>query len=87
MGLRGLVAVADSSEALMGTVSAGDEAAGLVASGAFSRDRGFVAHAEDFIRHDIYMMKVVGRFDLALRDRFGSKYEKLRDVFSDEDML
>jgi hypothetical protein len=30
-------------------------------------------------------MKIVRRFDKALRERFGDRYVKLRDIFSDEE--
>jgi len=80
-GGRGLVIVADSKEALVGTVR-GE----VVADGAFSKNEGFVAMAEDYIRHDIYMMKVVSRFDPVLKQRFGPRYEKLRNVFTDEEI-
>jgi sugar-specific transcriptional regulator TrmB len=78
-GGRGIVVVADSREAVMGIVM-GDGAA----EGAWSANRGFVALAEDYIRHDIYFMKVVRRFNRQLRKLFGYHYEKLRDVFTDE---
>jgi sugar-specific transcriptional regulator TrmB len=81
-GGRGLVLVADSREALVGTIS-GDGSA----LGASSRNSGFVTLAEDYIKHDIYMMKVVKRFDRELRERFGEEYELLRDVFSDKERI
>ena len=80
-GGRSIVVVADSAEALMGTVR-GD----IVAEGASSRNDGFVSMAEDYIKHDIYMMKVVSRFDPVLKERFGPQYEKLRNVFADEEI-
>ena len=73
--------VADSKEALVGTVR-GE----IVAEGASSRNDGFVSMAEDYIKHDIYMMKVVSRFDPQLKARFGPQYEKLRNVFADEEI-
>ena len=73
-GGRGLVAVADSKEVLMGTIF-GD---GSV-EGAWSRNRGFATMAEDYIKHDIYIMKIVRRLDRSLKERFGNRYEKLRD--------
>jgi sugar-specific transcriptional regulator TrmB len=79
-GGRGLVVVADSEEVLMGTVGKGDRVAG-----AWSTNRGFVTVAEDYIKHDIYIMKIVRRFDKALREKFGDRYVKLRDIFSDEE--
>lgn len=78
-GGRGLTVVADGREALMGTLR--DEAP----EGAWSLNRGFVTLAEDYVKHDIYIMKIVERFDGPLRDRFGPRYEKLRDVWNDEE--
>ena len=50
-------------------------------------NRGFVTLAEDYIKHDVYMMKIVRRFDTTLKGRFGYKYEKLRDIFKDEEAV
>jgi sugar-specific transcriptional regulator TrmB len=80
-GGRGLVAVADSGEVLMGTIFKYRRV-----NGAWSRNRGFIAMAEDYIKHDIYIMKIVRRYDNLLKNRFGSRYEKMRDVFSDEEV-
>ncbi|GBE00832.1 sugar-specific transcriptional regulator TrmB [bacterium BMS3Bbin06] len=77
---RGLAVVVDSREVLMGTVFE----SGTV-EGAWSLNRGFVTMAEDYIKHDIYMMKIVRRFDRILKTTFGNRYEKLRDVFLDEE--
>ncbi len=44
-----------------------------------------MALLEDYIKHDIYVMKIVARFDTDLQRRFGPHYEKLRDVWSDEE--
>ena len=79
-GGRGLTLVVDSSEAMMVTVSDGGGA-----EGAWSRNRGYVDLAEDYVKHDIYIMKIVDRFDTLLIDRFGPGYRKLRDVFSNEE--
>ena len=83
-GGRGLTVVADGREALMGTLREG--AGGVQAvEGAWSLNRGFVTLAEDYIKHDIYIMKIVSRFDPELQARFGPGYEKLRDVWKDEE--
>lgn len=82
-GGRGLTVVADGRQALMGTLRDG-EGAGAV-EGAWSLNRGFVTLAEDYVKHDIYIMKIVERFDPELVARFGPKYEKLRDVWNDEE--
>ncbi|MBN2508925.1 MAG: TrmB family transcriptional regulator [Spirochaetales bacterium] len=80
-GGRGLVAVIDSKEAFMGTFF--NEAEGFIrAEGTFSKNPGFVALAEDYIKHDIYIMKIVQRFGKELIETYGEGYEQLRDVFS-----
>ncbi|MGD8352024.1 MAG: helix-turn-helix domain-containing protein [Nitrospirota bacterium] len=78
-GERGIVVVADSAEALTGTIFPDGSA-----EGAASSNRGFVSLAEEYIRHDIYFMKLTRRFDRRFRQVFGQGYETLRDVFSDE---
>jgi len=80
-GGRGLVIVADSQTALMATVHKDNEV-----EGAWSINKGFVTLAEDYIKHDIYIMKVVRRFNRELMEKFGPRYEKMRDVFDDKEM-
>jgi sugar-specific transcriptional regulator TrmB len=77
-GGRGLVLVGDSKEALVGTIRKDGRV-----EGAYSANSGFVILAEDYIRHDIYIMKMVERFDKELMKTFGDRYEKLRDVYDD----
>lgn len=84
-GGRGLLLVADSREALMATISESEGGGPKRVEGAISTSRGFVTLAEDYIKHDIYMMKVVKRFDPQLKACFGVRYEYLRDVFSDKE--
>lgn len=79
-GGRGLVIVADSAEVLFGRIAPGGRV-----EGATSRSLGFVAMAEDYVKHDIYIMKIVQRFDPALVKRFGPNYRKLRDVFHNQE--
>jgi sugar-specific transcriptional regulator TrmB len=79
-GGRVLALVADSSEVLIGTIFGDDRA-----EGAWSSNKGFVTIAEDYIKHDIYIMKIVRRFDRQLVKKFGEKYFKLRDIFRDEE--
>ncbi len=78
-GGRGFVIVADSTMVLMGTISEGNRV-----EGAWSTNKGFVTLAEDYIKHDVYIMKIIKRFSGILRKSFGSRYEKLRDIFKDE---
>jgi sugar-specific transcriptional regulator TrmB len=77
-GGRGFAMVVDGREALIATVSK-DSAV----EGAWSQNRGFATVAEDYVKHDIYIMKIVSRFDSLLIDTFGPNYARLRDIFSD----
>ncbi len=94
-GGRSIVVVADSKEALMGTIrdgagsgdGTGDVPSPESVEGAHSTGRGFVDLAEDYVKHDIYMMKIISRFDPFLKERFGTRYEMLMDVFSDKETL
>jgi hypothetical protein len=79
-GGRVLALVADSNEVLIGTIFSDNRV-----EGAWSSNRGFVTVAEDYIKHDIYIMKIVRRFDRPLVKKFGGKYAKLRDIFRDEE--
>ena len=79
-GGRGVVLVVDASEVLTATVYPGDRV-----EGAWSKNSGFVTMAEDYIKHDIYIMKIVKRFDRSLIKKFGAGYAKLRDIFNDEE--
>jgi len=79
-GGRGFSLVADGREALVATFYADGRV-----EGAWSRNPGFVLLAEDYIKHDVYIMKIVRRFNPLLEGRFGPGYAKLRDVFRDEE--
>jgi hypothetical protein len=79
---RDLIIVADSKQALTGTLHADGSAEAAV-----SANLGFVSLAEGYVKHDIYMMKLMRRFDREFKSAFGRGYEKLRDVFSDGDYL
>lgn len=79
-GGRGFNLVCDSNTALSGTVTKN-----LQAEGAWSHNLGFVTTAEDYIKHDIYIMKIVSRFDEKLIKTFGDRYHLLRDIFSDKE--
>ena len=80
-GGRSFALCADSSVALMGIFRPDG---GVEAS--WSRSFGFASLAEDYIRHDIYIMKIVERFDSLLVERFGGNYHLLRDVFRDKEL-
>ena len=79
-GGRGIAVIADTREVLIGTVFSGNKV-----EGAWSANRGFVTLAEDYIKHDIYIMKIVGRLDKTLVRRFGPGYVKLREIYKDEE--
>ncbi len=80
-GGRGFTLVVDSREAMAGTFYADGRV-----EGAWSRNRGFVTLAEDYIKHDVYIMKIVRRYGKELSRRFGDNYTLLRDVFSDREI-
>lgn len=79
---RALVIVVDSQEVLMGTISQEGRT-----EGAWSRNKGFTLIAEDYVKHDIYIAKIIRRFEKELIEKFGEKYVKLRDVLRDEVVL
>ncbi len=78
-GGRGFTLVCDGTEALSGTFSPEST------EGAWSRSRGFVTLAEDYVKHDIYIMKIVKRFDRELVQKFGEGYTLLRDIYKDSE--
>lgn len=77
-GGRSFAACADGAQALW--VHAGPPFEGV-----WTRNPGFVSLTEEFIRHDIYLMKVVARYGADLLRRFGPGFGRLRDVFTDEE--
>lgn len=78
---RGLVLVSDSQQVLMGHIrpEGGTE-------GTWSGNQSFAATAEDHIRHQIYLAKIVKRFEKDLIRKFGVRYRMLRDIFRDEEI-
>lgn len=77
---RGFALVVDSKEVLMGKFE------GKETEAIWSMNEGLVIMAEDYIRHDIYFMKIAERFGPLLRENFGPRYEKLRNVHKDEEV-
>jgi HTH-type transcriptional regulator, sugar sensing transcriptional regulator len=77
-GGRGLTLCADGRVALLGLVAESGSA-----SGAWSSNHGFVTAVEDYLKHDIYVQKIVGRFNDLLVRTYGRNYARWRDVFSD----
>jgi HTH-type transcriptional regulator, sugar sensing transcriptional regulator len=80
-GGKGFSLVADSRKAVTATISNSREVAG-----AWSKNPGFALLAEDYIKHDIYIMKIVNRFNNGLIQRFGDNYKLLRDIYSDREV-
>ena len=80
-GGRGLTMVSDGNRALVATIVADQKL-----EGAWSMNRGFVLLAEDYVKHDIYLMKIVARMDRQLEAAFGERYRLLRNVFADNDL-
>jgi len=80
-GGRGLTLCVDSRVALLGLVAEGGRA-----SGAWSTNHGFVAAVEDYLKHDIYVQKIVGRFHDLLIRTYGPNFARWRDVFADRVM-
>lgn len=79
-GGRAFAMVCDSKVALMGTLDDHNEV-----EASWSRSIGFTSLAEDYIRHDIYIMKLVARFGDEMKKQFGNNYHLLRDVFTDRE--
>ena len=61
--------------------------AGAVLALPFAWALSFVAAAEDYLKHDIYVQKIVGRFNALLVRTYGRNYARWRDVFSDRALL
>ena len=80
-GGRGFTLVTDSGTALVATIKSDD-----AVEGAWSSNQGFITLAEDYIKHDIYIMKIVARFDETLLGKFGDNYHCLRDIFNDREV-
>jgi sugar-specific transcriptional regulator TrmB len=81
-GGRGLTIVCDGEEALIGTIHED----GTV-DGGISANSGFVTLSEDYIKHDVYIMKIVNRMNTELVNRFGENYALLRDIFTDKEVI
>jgi sugar-specific transcriptional regulator TrmB len=80
-GGRGFVLVVDSHQVLMGNISHDG-----TTEGAWSQNKGFATLAEDYVKHDVYITKIIKRFEKDLIRKFGDKYALLRDVFHDTEM-
>ncbi len=80
-GGRGFTLITDSETALVATIKAENSV-----EGAWSSNQGFITLARDYITHDIYIMKIVARFDKTLLEKFGDNYHCLRDIFNDDEI-
>lgn len=76
-GGRGLIVVADGNECIVGRVLCDGSI-----TGATSKNRTFISMTEDYLRHDIYIMKIVEQEKELLLKKFGENYQHLRDIFS-----
>jgi hypothetical protein len=77
-GLRGLTLITDSKEALIGKISETN------ADAIWSMNDTFVIMAEDYLRHDIYLIKTMMRFNPVLKEAFGERYQKMTDIYQDQ---
>jgi sugar-specific transcriptional regulator TrmB len=75
-GAQRMVLVVDTSEALIGYFP---EAG--VPDGVWSANLGFVQMAKDYVRHDMWVIKLVRRFEQAINDAYGSDRARLRDIY------
>lgn len=78
--VRGFTLVIDSVEAVTGKIINNDTEA------IWSMNEAFVIITEDYLRHDIYFIKTMKRFDPTLQKKFGTQYEKLFNVYADEEL-
>lgn len=79
-GVRGFSMVVDSKEALNGII-ANDKAEAI-----WSMNEAFLIMADGYIRHDIYQMKTMKRLSPLLKQIFGERYEKMREVYTDDNL-
>jgi sugar-specific transcriptional regulator TrmB len=75
-GARRLVLVADNKESLIAYFPERGEA-----SAHWSRNIGFIQMTKDYIRHDIWIIKMVQRFEGMINDAYGPDRERLRSIF------
>ncbi len=78
-GGRGLTLVTDGSAVIIGSLK-DDE----LIDASWSKSPAFVAVAEDYIKHDVYITKVTRFLDEPLKARFGDQYQQLRNIFDSE---
>jgi sugar-specific transcriptional regulator TrmB len=75
-GARRMVVVSDTTEALVGYFPETDPADGV-----WSANSGFVHMAKDYVRHDIWVIKLVEGFEAPITAFYGPDRAKLRDIY------
>lgn len=75
-GARRMVLVTDTSEALIGYFPEVG-----VPDGVWSANLGFVQMAKDYVRHDMWVIKLVRRFEEAINEVYGHDRARLRDIY------
>jgi predicted transcriptional regulator len=75
-GARRMVVVSDTAEALVGYFP---ETGG--ADGVWSANSGFVHMAKDYVRHDIWVIKLVESFEAPITAFYGPDRARLRDIY------
>jgi len=75
-GAQRMVIVTDTSEALIGHFPETG-----VPDGVWSANLGFVQMAKDYVRHDMWVIKLVRRFEQAINEVYGPDRERLRDIY------
>lgn len=75
-GARRAVLVVDNRESLIAYFPERAEA-----TAHWSRNVGFIQMTKDYIRHDIWMIKVVQRFEGAINEAYGADRNLLRTIF------
>lgn len=78
-GAKRMVLVADTTEALIGYFP---ETAAV--DGVWSANLGFAQMAKDYIRHDMWVIKLVRRFEDSINEAYGADRARLRDIFNPE---
>ncbi len=63
---RSFALVSDSKETILATICRIS-----MIEGTYSRNRGIVTLAEDYIKHDVYLIKIIEKMDSDLINKFG----------------
>ena len=78
-GSKRMVLVVDTAEALVGYFPET-----FAPDGMWSANLGFVQMAKDYIRHDMWVIKLVRRFEESINEAYGPDRARLRDIFRPE---